>query len=421
MNRKQLTILIVLVVVVGGLGLVVYQRNNASWQSVPGNLGRKLLEDFPVNDIAHITIKQPQAELNLVKDEIWKVKERYNYPANFSEISGFLLKAKDLKTVQNVKVGPSQFGRLELLAPDKGTNAGTLLEFKDKGGKAIKSLLLGKKYVRESQNKSPMGGGDFPVGRYVMVPGEPQSVSLISDALADIEAKPDRWLSKDFFKVEKLRSISMISTNATNSWGVVREAEAGELKLVDKTEVENIDPSKVSGVGNALSSPSFNDVLAPDAKPEETGMDNPTVATLETFDNFVYTVKIGKKKDDDSFHLKMAVAAKLSKERTPGKDEKPEDKAKLDKEFQEKLKKLEDKLKQEQAFEKWTYLVSKWTIDPLLKERKDFYAEKKEEPKKDDPKAEDLKKDASSKEEPKKESTTLVPLPLPEVKIEEKK
>jgi len=41
-------------------------------------------------------------------------------------------------------------------------------------------------------------------------------------------------------------------------------------------------------------------------------------------------------------------------------------------------------LKQEKAFEKWTYLVSKWTVDPLLKERKDLLAEKKEEPKKEE-------------------------------------
>ena len=35
-------------------------------------------------------------------------------------------------------------------------------------------------------------------------------------------------------------------------------------------------------------SPSFNDVLAADAKPEDTGLDKPTVATIETFDGFRY-------------------------------------------------------------------------------------------------------------------------------------
>jgi hypothetical protein len=85
----------------------------------------------------------------------------------------------------------------------------------------------------------------------------------------------------------------------------------------------------------------------------------------------------------------VAVAAQLPKERTPGKDEKPEDKDKLDKEFKEQQKKLQEKLAQEQAFQNWTYLVSSWTLDPLLKNRSQLLVEKKEEPKKDEGKTED--------------------------------
>ena len=71
--------------------------------------------------------------------------------------------------------------------------------------------------------------------------------------------------------------------------------------------------------------------------------------------------------------------------RPPGKDEKPEDKARLDKEFLAKQEKLNEKLKKEKAFENWSYLVASFTIDTLLKPRSDFLAEKKEEPKKENP------------------------------------
>ena len=66
------------------------------------------------------------------------------------------------------------------------------------------------------------------------------------------------------------------------------------------------------------------------------------------------------------------------------KEEKAEDKDKIDKQFKEQQKKLEEKLAQEQAFQKWTYLVSSWTLDPLLKNRAQLLVEKKEEPKKDE-------------------------------------
>ena len=105
-----------------------------------------------------------------------------------------------------------------------------------------------------------------------------------------------------------------------------------------------------------------------------------TVATLETFDNFSYTLKLGGNGEGDR-HVQVAVSANLPKDRAPGKDEKPEDKTKLDKEFAEKNKKLEDKLKAEKVFEKWTYTIAKYTVDQLLKERRELLAEKKDEAK----------------------------------------
>jgi Domain of unknown function (DUF4340) len=387
MNQKQLIILVVLGLVIGGLGVVLYNRNAAQWKESDQAMGQKILKDFPLNDITQVRIKQPDAELNLAKTNgQWTVKERWNYPANFSEVGDLLRKMWELKSVQTLKVGPSQYGRLELLSPEKakGTNVATLIEFKEKTGKTVRSLLVGKKATRTSDNPSPYGGGDFPVGRYVAVPSDSQNVWLISDTLSDVEPKPDHWLNKDFFKVEKLRSISVTHANPTNSWTITREKEGGDLELADKHPGEDFDKNKAYSAGSALSYPSFNDVIDPAAKPEEIGMDHPTLAKIETFDNFTYTIKAAKAKgtNDDNYNLQMTVDANLVKQRTPGKDEKPEEKAKLDKDFQDKLKKLEDKLTQEKGYEKWTYVVSKWTIDPLLKNRKDFLADKKAEEKK---------------------------------------
>jgi hypothetical protein len=112
-------------------------------------------------------------------------------------------------------------------------------------------------------------------------------------------------------------------------------------------------------------------------------LDKPTLLSLETFDDFTYTLKVGRK-TNDTYALTVAVSAKVPTERTPAKDEKPEDKTKLDKEFKEKQKKLEDKLAQEKGYENWIYLVSSWTLDSLLKDRAQLLMEKKEEPKKDE-------------------------------------
>jgi hypothetical protein len=404
MNRKQFFILLVLVVVLGAAGLVLRQRNQTSWQG-SGRQGAalKLLGELPVNDVAAIVIKGGTNQLDLIrKDNLWRVKQRNDYPANFSEISGFLLKAADLKAVQTEEIGPSQLGRYKLLPPGPETNTAVLVELRDQSGKVIKSLLLGKTHMRKSEGRpSPMGemgeNEGFPDGRYVMVGTGAKTLAVVSDPLSNLEAKPDQWLNKDFFKVEKIRSVAVVFPVATNSWKASRDTEtASEWKLADAKPEEKLDSAKTSSFSYALNSPSFSDVLPGDTKLEQVGLDKPTVITLDTFDDFTFTIKVGQK-TNDILPLVVAVTAQIPKERTPGKDEKAEDKARLDKEFKEKQKKLEEKLSQEKSYEKWVYLVSNWTVDSLLKERAQLLVEKKEEPKKDEQPA---ATDSSKKEDP---------------------
>src|SRR5271165_6047642 len=103
MNRKQFGILLVLLIVLGGAGWLVEQSRERAAGAGEQGIGQKLMGDaFPVNDVAVISIKQGTNELNLAKkDDLWRVRERSDYPANFSQISEFLLKLRDLKIVQS--------------------------------------------------------------------------------------------------------------------------------------------------------------------------------------------------------------------------------------------------------------------------------------------------------------------------------
>lgn len=382
MNRKQLALLLFLLVVLGLAGLMIYHKQNDLADAGNQQLGKKLLGDFPVNDVAHITIKQGTNELNLVKkDDLWRVRERNDYPANFSDISDFLIKARDLKIIQTETVGPSQMPRLDLV-PGSGTNAALVVEFKGQSEKPIRTLLLGKKHMQKSSRPSPygdMGDMGFPDGRYVRVGTDSDSVALISEPLANIEPKPDQWLNKDFFKVEHVRSISVDFPIATNSWKLTRDTETADWKLADAKPGEQLDSSKISGLSSPLSSPSFSDVDTT-SKPAQLGLDKPTVVKLDTFDNFSYTLKVGEK-TNDNYAVALNVDAQLPTERTPDKDEKPADKARRDKEFKDNQKKLQDKLAQEKGYQNWVYLVSSWTLDPVLKDRSQLLVEKKKEEK----------------------------------------
>lgn len=386
MNRKQLTTLIVLGVVLGGLGFYFYNKNQSSYErGSASEEGQKLLSGVSqsaINDVAQIVIRHSTNEVNLARQgEQWTVKERGGYPANFGTISEVVRKFWDLKITRPVSAGPSRLPQLKLTKTD-----GTLVDLKDDKGKSIASLTLGLQSSKEAREDSQFGGGSFPNGRYVMRGDDVKTVALVSDPLSNVEPKAEDWLNKDWFKVEKIKTVSVVTTNATNNWKLVRETESGEWKFAATNASETLDNSKASGLNYLLSSPSFNDVIV-DPKPEKTGLDKPVAATIETFEGFTYTIKLGKMSEGDENHaLQVSVAGNFAKERTAGKDEKAEDKTKLDKEFADNHKKLDDKLKNEKSFEKWTYTVAKWTVDNLLKERKDFLAEKKEEPKPDEAK-----------------------------------
>src|SRR5688500_13813401 len=139
MNRKQFGILIFLGVAIGALGLYLAGKRKDSYTAQSFQKGEKVLAAFPLNEVAGLRVKQGTNEVNLARGEVWTVKERWDYPANFTEVRELLLKVSELKPVQDVEVGASQFGRLELNT-DAATNSGTLVEFKDAKAANLKSL-----------------------------------------------------------------------------------------------------------------------------------------------------------------------------------------------------------------------------------------------------------------------------------------
>ena len=334
MNRKQLVLLLLAGLVLGGIGVYVGRQKSASFQRVAKIASEHLLGDFPVNDVAQLTIRRGTNEVNLVRTEGWTVRERNQYPAGAADIVELARKLWDLRAAQSQKIGPSQLGRLELLPPDAGTNSATQVELKGHDGKPIRTLLLGRQSLRGGGGGDPFGGGGWPNGRWVYLPDQPGAAYLVSESFSEIEPRPERWLKKDFFRIEKPRSVAVEFPVATNSWKLTRESEAGDWKLADAKAGEQLDSAKAASVSNPLGSPTFTDVL-PGDQAGGTGTNAPVVVKIETFDGFAYTIKVGQQTNDE-YRLTVAVAAVIEKERTPGKDEKPEDKARLDKEFKER-------------------------------------------------------------------------------------
>ncbi len=379
MNRKQFLWLMLAVLIMGGAGFALFWQDLTAYRDSGAKIGAHLLPKLKVSDVARMRLQDATQEVTLVaKDKVWRVEQRGGYPADFAEISGLILKLLDAKVVQSEAVGASLHARLDLLAPDKEAKdkgakegTGTLVELSDAAGKPLVSMVLGKVSLKKDpMNPLPNAKDGVPAGRHILVAGKGDNVFVVSDPLEKAVARPGAWLAKDFFKVERIKTLQLAGGDATAgaaAWKITRDEEWGQWKFA--AGGGQLDPSAAVTANNALSSLTFSDVVLDD----KTGTDKAATLTAETFDNLAYTIKLGPHANGD-FVLRYTVAGAPPKTRKPEPKEKPEDAAKRDKEFAENLQRLEARIMLEQARSQWAYVVPGKMVAPLLVPRERMVA-----------------------------------------------
>jgi len=375
MSRKHFLYLIIALVVLGGAGLALVWQDIAAYRASGAKIGAKLLPGLKIADVAEIRLQDPKHQVTLGRQEkMWVVQERGGYPASFQEISDLMIKLVELKVTQSEQVGASLLPRLELADPGKGEGGGTLVEFKDGAGKVLAGLVLGKKVLKKDPlNPLPAAKDGVPAGRYVRVAGGKDTVVVVSDPLGKAEANPGKWLNRDFFKADRIRTLAAGPEGGAPHWRIARAEEWGQWKFA--AGGGDLNPGAAVAAVNKLGSLSFDDV-ALDSGKEASG--KPLVIVAETFDNLVYTVKLAGKGKGDDYFVGFAVKGEPPKSRTPEKGEKPEDKERRDKEFAESRKRLEERIAAEQALAKWTYVINRRELEALLRSREEMVAPRRD-------------------------------------------
>ncbi len=375
MNRKQFFIALAMLVVLAAAGAAVIVSDRSGWKSVDSRTGQKAIADLRISEVAEIAIRDSAGELHLVRGESgWSVRERADFAAETDRIAELLVKLAELKVVQSEPLPESQRARLELVEPkDKaGQGAGTLLELKDPKGGTLARLLLGRK-VTKSTTVASLGRSETEAtGRYLTAGGDTGTMLVVAEPLAQVESKPDAWLVKDLVRADGARSIAS-SRDGKLRWTVTRERESADWKFAGSTEKPDLQ--KATDLASSLNWVNLVDVVADPAK-VDTGLDHAVVIKAETFDGPSYTLRIGNRAADN-YYVRVAVSGEPRKTRAPVKGEKAGDKAKKDKEYEEQRKKLAEKLEREKKLDKWTYMVGKNVVEPLLRDRSQLLPEKK--------------------------------------------
>lgn len=360
MNARIAGVLVVLLIALGGGALLVRQQQSSQKSAGEGTLGQPLLKGLQASQVAAVVIREPKASIRIAKkDERWTIAERGDFPADVDKVRDFVVKAIGLKVGQSEPVGEKDRARLLL---DAG---GTAIEFLGADGKPLARLTAGKKYFKAEPENPDKAIGD---GRYVALPGDDKRVIVVADPLTQASVRSADWISKAGFAAEKVKVMEVRAPEGAasgSSWRIERAGDNADWKLAGAHADEKLDVSKANSASYSLSLIELADVAPADAKPEETGLDKPTLVTATTFDGLSYTLKIGKLAGDN-YYASVAIAGEPKPE---GKD------------AEERLKKIQERLPREKSLAAWTLLVPKSKLDDVLKKRAELLAPKAEKKK----------------------------------------
>jgi len=340
--------------VLGGTALVYQRQEGARRPSNAASLGQVLFKDLKAADIASIRIAEAKNVLTLErKDERWTIAERGGFPADFSRVREFVLKAIELKAGQSEPIGEKDRARLNL------DDSGTLVEFRGAGGKPLGSLIVGRKYFKREVDNPEKALGD---GRFVLRSADPKTVYIVADPLIQATAKTGEWIERASFQVEKVRTLEVKYPEGGGSYRIERNADNADWKLAGLKPGEKLDISRANAASYSLSLLDLADVLPKEAK--ETGLDKPIEIAAVTLDGLTYSIKVGKLQGDNYFTTFTSSGA-----------------IKPDTKDAERTKKLTERQPREKLLQNYVLLIPKGRLEDTLKKRAELL-EKKDEKKK---------------------------------------
>ncbi|MEP2775537.1 MAG: DUF4340 domain-containing protein [Luteolibacter sp.] len=340
--------------------------------------GETLVQDFPAEKAASIEITGVESTVTLTKnDGTWVVAQRDNFPADTTAIHELLRSIGNLKVTQGIEAGPSfaaRFGMDETSSDP--TQHGLTANFKDVDGNELAKISFGKN-LDSASSASPFGGGS--TGRFVRNHADESGFYAVSELFSSLSADPKNWLSEDFLKIEKIQTIDLTQPGSDKSeWTLTRDDEDSDFRFTEAFPGVNTDPAATAPLKSLFSYTRFEDVIPSADAEKRTTPDKLQIAKINTFEGFEYEIALQPAKPaagqetSDNFLMTVAVSADLPKERNKPADEKAEDAEAADKAFSERLETLSKRLAATKALEGRTFIVSKFTVDALLKNRTDL-------------------------------------------------
>ncbi len=298
MKQKTILILAVATLAVGGAAALKLSHDESSVAPVAAR--ETLLPSLlaSVNDAASVTLTRHGASFTLVRTESgWGLSEKSSYPADASAVRQMLLALADLKPLEAKTDNPERYAKLGLQDPETEGSTATLVTIKDKAGKELAKVLIGK----QSEGKGGLPSGNT----YVRLGGEKQCWLAKGDPA--LKEKDVDWLDKKILEVKRDRVRSVDVSHADGEHVHVERAkpEDQNFELSNIPEGQELSyPSAPGSIAGALEYLNLEDVLPADKV--DFSKDAGATSEFRTFDGLKVTVQV--KEDGDKCYARFSAA-----------------------------------------------------------------------------------------------------------------
>jgi hypothetical protein len=290
MNPKSfLGFLAVTVVIVVAAAVSISARYSAA---VSVDLNEVVYPGFAdkFGDVAEIQVQDKDKTLTVKRDgKGWVLSDRSNYLADGDVVRQVLVGLTELRLREAKTEKKELFSKLSVEDVTEKDSKSGLLTIKDKGGKVLASLIVGK------ENSDLAGGAD--VGRYIRKPNEKQA--WLAEGRLVVPGAVKAWVSPKILDVSNKRIDTVVVTQPNGLvMDVKREKIDGEKFVINNMpEGRKIEyQSDIDNMGDGLDKLELEEVRA--AGKIEFPADKTISTTLKTFDGLMIDVKLLEKGDD---------------------------------------------------------------------------------------------------------------------------
>ncbi len=151
MNQKNIAVLAIITLLIVIIAVLLVQRREAATSD--DALGALFFRDLEqkLNDVATVEIVKDKDRVTLQRDgEIWRIKEKGGYAADFDKLKPLVLSIATLLSVEAKTSKSDQYEKLGVTGPttEGATHPGVTL--KDAGGATLATLVIG--YAHDSDD-----------------------------------------------------------------------------------------------------------------------------------------------------------------------------------------------------------------------------------------------------------------------------